>query len=455
MSATPDSFILGVDIGTSKVAAVVARQVRNLGNDTLEIIGIGKAANKDGVTKGNIRNLTKTKEAIAQAVNEATSRASINYANLDALFANVNIGGTLVEARSETGSITCKSPGSEVQRNDVKQLFRDVYQTSTTENNEIIHLLPLRFSVGDEAQIYDPVGHIGLKLSGDFNVISVKKTAIKQIKQSLREANSLLQDDNLMVSPLASAMSVLDDNHKRLGVVMVDIGAGTTDVVIYYDGLLRHLAILPYGGNLLTSDISEGCYLTIESAEEAKITLSATNPDECGLNMLLVVPTADGIPPIEVVAKNVALIARARLREIAALVYAEIKKSGYEQKLRAGIVLTGGTVQIKGIEGIFKDITKMHVQVGAPKGLETTALYDQVMRDHSYATALGLVWSNIKALDQRVGFDNDLNTPQEEEETDAKPTKLKKTENNWFSFRSLKGTIGGFLNDDIKGQDTY
>jgi len=452
MAVTPTSFILGVDIGTSKVAAVVARQVTRNNTHSLEILGIGKAPNQ-GVNKGSIRNLTKTKEAIALAVNEATARASISYNDLEKLLANVNVGGVLVEAKSERGSITCKSPGNEVRDEDVKQLFCDVYQTASSENTQIVHLLPLQFGVGDEYHIYDPVGHIGLRLSGDFKVISARKTALKQIQQSLREANSLLKDDIIVVSPLASGMAVLDNNHKRLGVAIVDIGAGTTDVAIYYDGLLRHLAILPYGGNLITDDISEGCHLTTDSAEEAKITLSETNPAECSMNMLLVVPTADGIPPIEVMAKNVALIARARLREIAALVYAEIKKSGYEQKLRAGIVLTGGTSKINGIVSIFGEITKMHVQIGVPKGLETTGLYDHLLTDNSYATALGLVWANIKPLDERMVFSAGLQDTNTHSSENLVPEKQKKE--NWFSFDSLKNTVGSFLNDDLKEQDKY
>lgn len=453
MAASPKSFILGVDIGTSKVAAVVARHVTRNNTQTLEILGIGKAPNH-GVSKGSIRNLTKTKEAIALAVDEATARASVSYADLEKLFANVNVGGAFVESKSEMGSITCKSPGNEVHDEDVRQLFRDVYQTAASENTEIVHLLPLQFGVGDESQIYDPVGHIGLRLSGDFKVISAKKTALKQIQQSLREANPLLQDDTMVVSPLASGMAVLDSNHKRLGVVVVDIGAGTTDVAIYYDGLLRHLAILPYGGNLITDDISEGCYLTTDSAEEAKITLSETNPAECSMNMLLVVPTADGIPPIEVMAKNVALIAQARLREMAALVHAEIRKSGYEKKLRAGIVLTGGTSKINGITTIFSDVTKMHVQIGSPKGLETTGLYDQLINDHSYATALGLVWANIKPLDERMTFSADLNE-KGNASSENMPENSKPRKGSWFSFDSLKETVGNFLSDDFKETDKF
>ena len=454
MSATTDSFILGVDIGSTKVAAVVAQQKQHNGISTLEIIGIGKSQN-EGVTKGDIKNAPKTKEAIRRAVDEAIRRASIQYDQLDELSANVNVGGTLVETTPESNTITCKSPGSAVGEEDMTRLFQEVYKTASSDLNEIIHLLPLHFGVGDEQHIYDPIGQIGLKLSGEFRVISARKKTLQQIRQSLTEAHPLLREDILVFSPLASGMAVLSENHKQYGVAVVDIGGGTTDVAVYYEGVLQHVAILPFGGNHVTSDIAEGCNLNLLSAEEAKIAVGETDPAKCTINMLLVIPTADGIPPTEVMAKNVALIARARLREIAALVYAEIKKSGYAHKLHAGIVLTGGSAHIKGVEDIFKEITQLHVQIGTPKGLETTGLYDQVIRDMSYSTALGLVLWNVKSLDSRMKAPKDLVTAAEhEEQQNERKKSVKETSFQW-NFKNIKDTVTGFMKDDLKGQDGY
>lgn len=451
-----NEFYLGIDIGSTKVAAVLAKPKRQNNHVMLQVLGIGSARN-EGVHRGNINNPIKTKEAIRLALEIAAKKAERTDLLTHLLSATVNVSGTHLETTSETGSVTCKS--ASVKGEDVGFLFENMQQTFDSDNSQIIHLLPLKFSVGEQHEIEDPVGHIGLKLSGDFKIVTAKKSALHQIKDSLQKANIQIdEEDGFAASPLASGLAVLSEDHKNLGVVLVDIGGGTTDIAIYHDGLLRHTIVLPYGGNHITNDIKEGCHLTAESAEEAKTTLGETDPNACSLNQLLVVPTAEGIPPIEIVARNIVLIARARLREIAALVLAEVKKAGYEHKLRAGVVLTGGTAKINGIENIFREVTGMYVQIGKPKNVERTnsALHDALINDPSYTTALGLAWSSIKPLDKRF---IKAKVSQEPER--------KKTNSGWSlpSFgKSVKDfnikEIGTFIwkgltQDDIKGQDSY
>lgn len=446
-------IFLGIDIGSTKVAAILAKPKIYNNHTMLEVVGLGSARN-EGVYRGIINNPVKTKEAIRQALEIAAKKAErpdlLNYP----LTATVNVSGTHLETLSETGSVTCKS--ASVKGEDVGVLFEDMQQTYDSDSNQIIHLLPLKFAVGEQHEIDDPVGHIGLKLSGDFKIITAKKTALYQIKDSLQKANIQVDnEDGFAASPLASGLAILTEDHKNLGVVLVDIGGGTTDIAIYHEGLLRHTVVLPFGGNHITNDIREGCHLTQESAEEAKTTLSETNPNACSLNTLLVVPTADGIPPIEIVARNIVLIARARLREIAALVFAEVKKAGYEHKLRAGIVLTGGTAKINGIDSIFREVTGMYVQIGKPQNLERIngPLHDSLMNDPAFATALGLAWSSIKPLDKRV-----IKKSKQEKEQEKK-----KTGGLWggFGIKDLKikdvGTFiwKGLMQDDMEGKDSY
>jgi cell division protein FtsA len=446
-------IFLGIDIGSTKVAAILAKPKIYNNHTMLEVVGLGSARN-EGVYRGIINNPVKTKEAIRQALEIAAKKAErpdlLNYP----LTATVNVSGTHLETLSETGSVTCKS--ASVKGEDVGVLFEDMQQTYDSDSNQIIHLLPLKFAVGEQHEIDDPVGHIGLKLSGDFKIITAKKTALYQIKDSLQKANIQVDnEDGFAASPLASGLAILTEDHKNLGVVLVDIGGGTTDIAIYHEGLLRHTVVLPFGGNHITNDIREGCHLTQESAEEAKTTLSETNPNACSLNTLLVVPTADGIPPIEIVARNIVLIARARLREIAALVFSEVKKAGYEHKLRAGIVLTGGTAKINGIDSIFREVTGMYVQIGKPQNLERIngPLHDSLMNDPAFATALGLAWSSIKPLDKRV-----IKKSKQEKEQEKK-----KTGSLWggFGIKDLKikdvGTFiwKGLMQDDMEGKDSY
>lgn len=444
---------LGIDIGSTKVAAVLAKPKTQNNQTVLEVLGLGAARN-EGVYRGIINNPVKTKEAIRQALEIASMKANRTDLLDYPLSATVNVSGMHLETTSETGSVACRT--ASVQPEDVGVLFENMKQTFDSNIKQIIHLLPLKFAVGNQFDIEDPVGQIGLKLSGDFKIITAPKTDLHQIKDSLQKAKISVADKDFAASPLASGLAVLSEAHKKLGVVLVDIGGGTTDIAIYHEGLLKHATVLPFGGNHITKDIKEGCHLTTEGAEEAKITLSETNPEELSLNMLLVVPTAEGIPPIEVVARNVVLITRARLREIAALVLSEIKKSGYEHKLHAGIVLTGGTAKIKGIEQVFKEITNMHVQIGKPRNIErTNAAYDTLIADPSYTTALGLAWSSIVPFDKRV--DMQRHTPENEKKSGA----------SWFpSFgsKNIKEVdirqVGNFIwkgltQDDIKGQDKY
>lgn len=452
-----NEFYLGIDIGSTKVAAVLAKPKKHNNHVMLDILGIGSARN-EGVHRGNINNPIKTKEAIRQALEMAAKKAERPDLLGISLSATVNVSGTHLETTSETGSVTCKS--ASVKGEDVGFLFENMQQTFDSDTNQIIHLLPLKFAVGEQHEIEDPVGHIGLKLSGDFKIVTAKKSALHQIRDSLQKANIQIDDeDGFAASPLASGLAVLSEDHKKLGVVLVDIGGGTTDIAIYHEGLLRHTIVLPFGGSHITNDIREGCHLTVESAEEAKTTLSETDPNACSLNQLLVVPTAEGIPPIEIVARNIVLIARARLREIAALVLAEVKKAGFEHKLRAGIVLTGGTAKINGIENIFREVTGMYVQIGKPKNLERTnsALHDALINDPSYTTALGLAWSSVKPLDKRVV----------KSRTTVQEIESKKPSTSWnfpgfgksvkdFNIKEIGTFIWkGLTQDDIKGQDNY
>ena len=442
-----EDFILGIDIGSTKVCAVVKRPVKKNGVELLEVIGTGKAP-CGGVSKGNINNLSKTKDAIQIALKAATSQAGFSSNSLDKLLTNVNVGGTHIETKREYNTITRKSAGDDVKGEDMNLLFYDVQQAPIPDGNEIVHVLPFHFSVDDEQSIYDPVGHIGRKLGGEFQLITVKKSTMTNIKNSLRTAQASLQEDLVIVSPLASGLSVLDETQKRLGVAVVDIGGGTTDLAIYNKGILQYVSILPFAGRHITSDIEEGCNLDSESAEEAKRVLANADPSACQANALLIVPTADGIPPVEVVAKNVALIIQARLREIAAMVLAEIKVAGYDKKLHAGIVLTGGTSAIKNIEKVFAEVTEMHVQVGNAKGLETTSLYKDVVSDPSYSTALGLAWSSLKPLDRRLHAPINQ-APKIVEEEIAKP-KMWHFKTN---IESIKKQFNGIWNDSLSDEN--
>jgi cell division protein FtsA len=436
-------FDLGIDIGSSAVRVVLTRPIKKNGKETtLEIVGLGKAT-CEGVSKGVINNLDQTADAIKLALNEALTKSGYAHHSMpDSLFANVNVSGKHIVIKSDFNTITRTTSGNAVKKEDISKLFADVKKTVVPDEMTIVHVLPIDFVVDGDDHIPKPVGRIGGKLGGEFQIITANSSKLNYIEQALKGANPKLERSEFIVSPLSASLSVLDDIQKQRGVAVVDIGSGTTDLVIFHKGITRHIAILPFAGKQITSDIEEGCNLDYESAESAKFAISNSDPASCLDNMLLVGPTTDGIPPLEIVAKNVAKIIQARLREIAAMVYAEIKQAGYERKLAAGIVLVGGSSKIQNIEKTFTQITGISAQIGKLKGIEKINVNDQISSDSSWATALGLVWLDVKKLDSRmIDFDLDNIEPHRPNVPPVPQTPDKK--------KSVWQTIKGFTTDNL------
>jgi cell division protein FtsA len=449
-------FDLGIDIGSSAVRVVLTKPIRNYGESTtLEIVGLGKAPCKDGVIKGNIKNLDRTSKAIEQALDEALTKSGYSLDQMpNDLFANVNVSGKNIKTKTDYSTITRKTPGDGVKNQDICQLFNDVHRTVVPDGTKIVHVLPIDFTVDDDNHIHDPIGRIGNKLCGDFQIITGNVSDLEYIKQTLKTANYRLGKSEFVVSPLAAALSVLDERQKKMGVVLVDIGSGTTDVAIFHKGVTRHIAILPFAGNHITEDIEECCNLDNEGAESAKFAVSNSDPASCLDSMLLVVPTADGIPPVEILAKNVAKVIQARLREIAAMVLAEIKRAGYESKLGAGIVLTGGTSKIQNIDKTFAQITGIPTQIGKLKGIGKVNVNEQIVSDSSWATALGLAWLDVKKLDVRIpdSTDSSGNDSKDGDEL-ASPSTPKSPvwphKGGWK--QGFRDVFSGIVNDKIDG----
>ncbi|WP_020605462.1 cell division protein FtsA [Spirosoma spitsbergense] len=410
-----DKIVVGLDIGSTKICAVAGRVIRNnKEQETLEVLGVGETNLTDGVAKGSVVNVNNTVNAIRKAVTEAS-----NQSNLDIYEVNVSFSGSHVTSVKASGSITRSSFGDEVQTDDIDHLLNDMYRTSVPADKEIIHVLPMDFVVDTETNIQQPVGRNGVKLGADFQLITAQTTAVRNTRKCISR-NNLLQD-TMMLSALASGLAVLTEEEKYAGVAIVDIGGGTTEMAIYYRNVLRHIAVLPWAGNSLTSDIQAGCKILPNQAELLKKKFGNANPNEFNLNEVVAVPGLINRKPKDVLLKNVAVIIEDRLREIAALVQAEIIRSGYEGKLLGGIVLTGGSALIPGVEAIFARVTGIEeVRVGYPENLEPNGRADLV-GDPTYATAVGLVWAGYKTIDNRISFISDPNRSNKEEELVASP----------------------------------
>ncbi|GAB3503375.1 cell division protein FtsA [Spirosoma knui] len=413
-----EKIVVGLDIGSTKVCAVAGRLIRNnKEQETLEVLGVGETSLSDGVAKGSVVNVNNTVNAIKRAVTEAS-----NQSNLNIHLVNVSFSGSHVTSVKSSGSITRSSSGDEIQMEDIDHLLSDMYRNpSISADKEIVHVLPMDFMVDGETNVNQPVGRIGVKLGADFQLITAQATAARNIRKCINRNN--LAQDTMMLSALASGLAVLTDEEKYAGVALVDIGGGTTEMAIYYRNVLRHVAVFPWAGNSLTSDIQAGCKILPNQAEQLKKKFGNANPNEYNINEVVAVPGLSNRRPKDVLLKNVAVIIEDRLREIAALVQAEIIRSGYEGKLLGGIVLTGGTALIPGVEQIFGRVTGVEeVRVGYPEHLEPNGRADLV-GDPAYATAVGLVWAGYKTIDNRISFISDPNRSYTEEPapTPARP----------------------------------
>ena len=387
-----DKIIVGLDIGTTKICALVGKK-----NDygKLEILGMGKAVS-DGVVRGMVTNIDKTVAAIEKAIKQAEDNA-----NIDINVVNVGIAGRHIKSAIHRGSITREAVDEEITVEDVAKLTSDMYRTVTPPGSEIIHVMPQNYTVDYEEGIKDPVGMSGVKLEADFHIITAKTSAINNVYKCVKRAG--LEVDNLILEPLSSSLAVLSDEEKEAGVCLVDIGGGTVDVAIFHDSIIRHTAVIPFGGNIITSDIKQGCMVMEHQAELLKTKFGKAIAEEAGINELITIPGLRNRPSKEISVRNLAAIIEARMEEIIELIHTEIITSGFQGKLAGGIVITGGGAQLQYIKQLFEYITGLDTRIGYPNEHLGKGRNDEV-KSPMHATGVGLVLAGFKALDYREEY---------------------------------------------------
>ena len=387
---------VGLDIGSTKVAAVA---VESHDQDMIEIIGFSEVKiPEDAIVRGAVKNVKQVGMAIRSAISELAMRSDLEIRNV-----NVGFGGTNVQVSSITPNMVRPTSASsnEVTQTDVDQLIRDLYRAQTEPNNEVMHIIPGEFTVDNGKGVKEPVGRIGVRLGGQFLVVSSNKQVIDATRNSLKWADSDLVNEQMLLSPIAAGLAVLNDEEMEAGTALVDIGDHVTDIVIYHEGVVRHIVSIPIGGYQITSDLKIGCGIQMNNAENLKKQHGEALSDPVALNIEILVKYLRDREPKRVLKKNVALIVEERLKEIAALVYAEILESGFADQLVGGLVLTGGTANLPDIETVFHRVARMPVKVGIPAGLANTPKADEVANT-LYATAVGLAWAGIKRVDPRL-----------------------------------------------------
>jgi cell division protein FtsA len=380
-------IIVGLDIGTTKIVAIVGRKTEF---GKIEILGMGKSESY-GVARGVVQNIDKTVEAIKIAVKEAEAKSGV-----DIKVVNVGIAGQHIRSVQHRGIRTRSSIDEEISQKDIDALIDDMFRLVMQPGEEIIHVLPQEYIIDNEQGIKNPIGMAGIRLEANFHIITGQIAAARNIYKCVNKAG--LEVSGLTLEPLASADAVLSDEEKEAGVVLVDIGGGTTDVAIFQDGIIRHTAVIPFGGNVITEDIKEGCSIIKNQAELLKIKFGSALAIENQENEIVSIPGLRGRPHKEISVRNLSAIIQARMEEIIDHVYYEIKHSGFEKKLIAGIVVTGGGAQLKHITQLIEFITTMDVRVGYPN--EHLAKGNDGITSPMFATAVGLVMKGFIALEK-------------------------------------------------------
>ena len=382
-------IIAAIDIGTTKICAIVGRRNEN---GKLEILGMGKSESL-GVKRGVVANIEKTVNAIKEAVAEASLKSNVVIEDV-----YVGIAGQHIKSMQHRGMITRNNLTDEIGQVDIDMIVDDMYKLAMPPGEEIIDVIPQEFIVDNEQGIKDPIGMSGIRLEANCHIITGLVTAANNIEKCITKAG--LKPIDLILEPLASAEAVLTDEEKEAGVVLVDIGGGTTDVAIFQDGIIRHTAVIPFGGEVITDDIKEGCTIIKNQAELLKIKFGSALARQMKDNEIVSIPGLRGREPKEISVKNLASIIQARMEEIIENVYFEIKNSGFEKKIIAGIVITGGGSQLKHITQLVEYITGMDTRIGYPNE-HLGQGYDE-MKSPMYATGVGLVMKGMQDWEKRA-----------------------------------------------------
>jgi cell division protein FtsA len=348
-------IVVGLDIGTTKIACLVGRKTEH---GKIEILGVGKAPSL-GVSRGVVSNIEKTVQSIRTAIEEAEAKSGVEIKVV-----NVGIAGQHIKSLQHRGMITRDSIEEEISQKDIDELIEDMYKLVMMPGEEIIHVLPQEYIVDRQPGIKDPIGMSGVQLEANFHIITGQIAAAKNIFKCVRKAG--LEVAELILEPLASSSAVISDEEKEAGVALVDIGGGTTDIAIFQDGIIRHTAVIPFGGNVITEDIKEGCTIMQRQAELLKTKFGAALTQSSQENEIVCIPGLRGRDPREISVKNLSNIISARMAEIIEHIYYEIKNSGFEKKLIGGIVVTGGGSQLKHINQLFEYTTGMDSRIGYP-----------------------------------------------------------------------------------------
>jgi cell division protein FtsA len=382
-----EQYVAAIDIGTTKIVAIVGKKNEN---GKIEILGLSKALSK-GVKRGVVMNIEETVTAIQTTVEDVQNRSGIMFSEVF-----VGIAGQHIKSMKNRGYIMRDNYEDEIKKEEVFRLIEDMHKIHIDIGEEIIHVIPQNFIVDNETGVKSPIGMCGRRLEANFHIVIGQVAAAKNIEKCIRKANMSVKD--MILEPLASSDAVLTDDEKEAGVVLVDIGGGTTDLAVYYDNIIRHTAVIPLGGNVVTKDIKEGCAILQRHAEQLKIQYGSALGDIAPEDKVVSIPGISGREPKEISFRSLAYIIQSRMEEIIDFINFEIQNSGYADKLAAGVVITGGGAMLKHLPQLMKFKTAMDVRMGYPNEHLAGPGRNEINQP-MYATSVGLIMRGFDYLE--------------------------------------------------------
>ena len=435
--AKMNEYVAAIDLGTTKIVTLIGKKNPN---GKFQIVSQSKTPST-GIKRGVVLNIEETVASIQRTVEEVQTQSGII---LSEVF--VGIAGQHIRSIKNRGYINRDSVDSEITAEDVQKLITDMYKIPIEVGEEILHVLPQDFIVDNEPGVR-PVGMMGRRLEANFHIVIGQTASAKNIEKCVNRVG--LKVNDLILEPLASAEAVLTDDEKEAGVVLVDIGGGTTDVALFYDGIVRHTAVIPFGGNVITNDIKEGCSILFRQAESLKVQFGSALGDMAPEDKIVTIPGISGRDPKEISFKSLAYIIQSRMEEIIDAVNYEIENSGYAEKLSAGLVITGGGALLRHLSQLVKFKTGLDVRIGFPNE-HLSADCSEDINQPMYSTAIGLIlkgWEQATFIEKKVEEisikEVDI-TPEKKEEIRSTVKKsgimdgLKKTLANMFEEKDME-----------------
>lgn len=410
------TYSVGLDIGTTKIVAIIGR-LNEYGK--VEVLGMGKSKSL-GVHRGVVNNITQTVQSIQRAVEEAEGISGLKISSVVA-----GIAGQHIRSLQHSDYITRENAEEVINEADLRRLQLQVKKLQMLPGEEIVHVLPQEYKVDTQTEIKEPIGMYGSRLEANFHVVVGQVASIRNIHRCIVSAN--IGVDDVCLEPIASAKAVLSQEEKEAGVALIDIGGGTTDLAIFKDGIIRHTSVIPFGGNIITEDVKEGCSIIEKQAELLKVKFGSAWPGENKENEVVSIPGLRGREPKEVTLKTLSKIIHARVVEIIEAVFAEIKRYGQDEqkkKLIAGIVITGGGSQLKHLKQVVEYITGMDTRIGYPNEHLAGDSSDEIASP-LYATAVGLLMEAIEIQQMKDKERPVVAEPQQTETPAEQPTPKK------------------------------